>query len=199
MARGLQHEGASRSVDEEVWDEMRNYKKCLHRMAAKDGQRYVFLETALGLGTPGRQKKHCFLEAVPVSEEVFDDAPIYFKKVNHTSRIHSTASFVLALRYTCTVLCCALRYHTLLLSVLLPTVSLWHTQGLEEADYECSRHQAKSVVDTVVDATAAITVVCQVLPCGMPRVWRRQRTSGASTRRRVSSIQGPRGSGAPSQ
>ncbi|KAF2296936.1 hypothetical protein GH714_013384 [Hevea brasiliensis] len=43
----MQHESATRSVDNYVWEEIRNFKKCLIMMFAKQGKDLVFLETAI--------------------------------------------------------------------------------------------------------------------------------------------------------
>ena len=73
-----QHQGSTRSVDEDVWEEIRNFKKCLLKMFAARGQEPIFLETAVGLD---KQKRHCMIECVPVGAMDAQDAPIYFKKV----------------------------------------------------------------------------------------------------------------------
>lgn len=62
-----------------MWDEMRNFKKCLVKMWAAEGKEILFLETATQLQ---RQKRHCIVEAVPVPAGVASrQAPLYFKKV----------------------------------------------------------------------------------------------------------------------
>ncbi|KAH9604035.1 hypothetical protein KSS87_015021 [Heliosperma pusillum] len=48
----LQHELATRMVDDNVWEEIRNFKKCLIMMFAKQGKEVIFLETVLWLSTP---------------------------------------------------------------------------------------------------------------------------------------------------
>ncbi|GAQ78864.1 hypothetical protein KFL_000200160 [Klebsormidium nitens] len=74
----MAHEVASRHLDEDVWDEVRNFKKCLVKMWASDGKEVLFLETATQLQ---RQKRHCVVEAVPVPAGVASrQAPLYFKK-----------------------------------------------------------------------------------------------------------------------
>ncbi|KAH7296365.1 hypothetical protein KP509_26G021000 [Ceratopteris richardii] len=45
----MQHEGASRNVDEDVWEEIRNYKKCLTNMFSKHNKDVLFMETAINL------------------------------------------------------------------------------------------------------------------------------------------------------
>lgn len=76
----MQHEVASINLDEDVWDEVRNFKKCLIKMWASEGREVLFLETAVQLQ---RQKRHCVIEAVPVPAGVASrQAPLYFKKVS---------------------------------------------------------------------------------------------------------------------
>ncbi|BFI32110.1 hypothetical protein AXG93_1520s1150 [Marchantia polymorpha subsp. ruderalis] len=73
----MQHEGATRNVDESVWQELRNFKKCLVQMFAKQGKEVLFLETAMELA---RQRRHCYIECIPVPSDAAKDAPLYFKK-----------------------------------------------------------------------------------------------------------------------
>ncbi|XP_073148161.1 uncharacterized protein [Henckelia pumila] len=73
----LQHESSTRTVDDNVWDEIRNFKKCLIMMFSKQERDVVFLETVLGLAY---QKRHCFVECVPLPREIAKQAPVYFKK-----------------------------------------------------------------------------------------------------------------------
>lgn len=76
----LQHESATRTVDNNVWDEIRNFKKCLIMMFAKQEKELVFLETVMGLG---QQRRHCLIECIPLPQELAKQAPLYFKKVRH--------------------------------------------------------------------------------------------------------------------
>ncbi|KAG8370348.1 hypothetical protein BUALT_Bualt14G0107600 [Buddleja alternifolia] len=73
----LQHESSTRSVDDNVWDEIRNFKKCLIMMFAEQEKDVVFLETVMGLA---RQRRHCLVECVPLPRDVAKQAPVYFKK-----------------------------------------------------------------------------------------------------------------------
>ncbi|KAJ6752198.1 hypothetical protein OIU85_002603 [Salix viminalis] len=43
----MQHDSSSRNVDNNVWDEIRNFKKCLIMMFSKQEKELVFLETAI--------------------------------------------------------------------------------------------------------------------------------------------------------
>lgn len=71
----MQHHVSSLDVDEDGWTEIRNFMKCLIRMAATRNQSMVFFETVLSL----RQQKHTYIEAVPIPNDVFAELPAYFK------------------------------------------------------------------------------------------------------------------------
>ncbi|CAL5392560.1 unnamed protein product [Camellia sinensis] len=72
-----QHESATRAVDNNVWDEIRNFKKCLIMMFAKQEKDVVFLETVMGLA---QQRRHCMVECIPLPQDIAKQAPLYFKK-----------------------------------------------------------------------------------------------------------------------
>nr|GMD12570.1 CWF19-like protein 2 [Ipomoea batatas] len=73
----MQHESATRSVDDNVWEEIRNFKKCLIMMFAKQEKDVVFLETVVGLS---KQRRHCLVECIPLPQDAAKQAPLYFKK-----------------------------------------------------------------------------------------------------------------------
>ncbi|KAJ4753476.1 CWF19-like protein 2 [Rhynchospora pubera] len=73
----LQHEAAARNIDNNVWEEIRNFKKCLLRMFAKQEKDVVFLETAIGFS---KQRRHCLIECIPIPSRLSNAAPMYFKK-----------------------------------------------------------------------------------------------------------------------
>ncbi|OAY80891.1 CWF19-like protein 2 [Ananas comosus] len=73
----LQHEAATRTVDQNVWDEIRNFKKCLLKMFSKQDKDVVFLETVIGLA---KQRRHCLIECIPIPYQLSRQAPMYFKK-----------------------------------------------------------------------------------------------------------------------
>lgn len=74
----MQHELATRTVENNVWEEIRNFKKCLIMMFAKQGRDVVFLGTVLGLA---QQRRHCLIDCVPLPQQIAKQAPLYFKKV----------------------------------------------------------------------------------------------------------------------
>ncbi|CAL5337510.1 unnamed protein product [Camellia sinensis] len=71
------HESTTRAVDNNVWDEIRNFKKCLIMMFAKQEKDVVFLETVMGLA---QQRRHCMVECIPLPQDISKQAPLYFKK-----------------------------------------------------------------------------------------------------------------------
>ncbi|CAN6327409.1 unnamed protein product [Urochloa humidicola] len=73
----LQHDSATRTVDQNVWEEIRNFKKCLLKMFAHQDKDVVFMETVINLA---RQQRHCMIECVPVPRAVSNMAPMYFRK-----------------------------------------------------------------------------------------------------------------------
>lgn len=73
----LQHESATRSVDDNVWEEFRNFKKCLIMIFAQQEKDCVFLETVMGLA---KQRRHCLVECIPIPRDVGKQAPLYYKK-----------------------------------------------------------------------------------------------------------------------
>uniref|UniRef100_A0A6N2MSN5 Cwf19-like C-terminal domain-containing protein n=1 Tax=Salix viminalis TaxID=40686 RepID=A0A6N2MSN5_SALVM len=73
----MQHDSSSRNVDNNVWDEIRNFKKCLIMMFSKQEKELVFLETVINLS---QQRRHCLIECIPLPREIAKQAPLYFKK-----------------------------------------------------------------------------------------------------------------------
>ena len=49
----INHCRSSRACDEQTWEEIRNFKKCLTRMFASQGNEACFLETCVGTGSGG--------------------------------------------------------------------------------------------------------------------------------------------------
>ncbi|KAL7423725.1 Pre-mRNA-splicing factor cwf19 [Cryptotrichosporon argae] len=71
-----QHYLSSLQMDDDDWDEVRNFMKCLMRMFHAQGQGVLFYETILSF----RQQRHTFIECVPVPHGLFEDMPAYFKE-----------------------------------------------------------------------------------------------------------------------
>ncbi|KAL5542163.1 hypothetical protein UlMin_009873 [Ulmus minor] len=73
----MEHVPSTRSADEYVWQEIRNFKKSLIRMFAKQEKDVVFLETVMNLS---QQRRHCLVECIPLPRDIAKEAPLYFKK-----------------------------------------------------------------------------------------------------------------------
>ena len=72
----MQHHLSSLEAEDDTWDEIRNFMKCLIQMAAAKGESMVFYETVLSL----KAQKHTFIEAVPVPADVQQILPGVFKE-----------------------------------------------------------------------------------------------------------------------
>ncbi|KAH9942920.1 CwfJ C-terminus 1-domain-containing protein-like protein [Amylocystis lapponica] len=72
----IQHHLATLEGDDDVWDEVRNFMKCLMRMFAEEDKGVVFYETVLSL----KRQNHTFIECVPLPWAQFEDLPGYFKE-----------------------------------------------------------------------------------------------------------------------
>ncbi|CAD6187846.1 unnamed protein product [Caenorhabditis auriculariae] len=72
----MAHVSSSIQLDENVWDEMRIWRKGLVAMWNEQGRDCVFLEMSRHVD----QNPHLVVECLPLPLEVGDLAPIYFKK-----------------------------------------------------------------------------------------------------------------------
>ncbi|EIN12832.1 hypothetical protein PUNSTDRAFT_82258 [Punctularia strigosozonata HHB-11173 SS5] len=72
----IQHHLTMLEGDDDVWDEVKNFMKCLMRMFAEQDKGVVFYETVLSL----KQQKHTFIECVPLPWEQFEEIPGYFRE-----------------------------------------------------------------------------------------------------------------------
>ncbi|XP_065855121.1 uncharacterized protein [Euphorbia lathyris] len=73
----MEHESSTRAIDNNAWEEIRNFKKCLIMMFAKQEKELVFLETVMDLA---KQRRHCLIECIPLPKKIAGAAPLYFKK-----------------------------------------------------------------------------------------------------------------------
>lgn len=64
------------SDQEAVWDEVRNFKKCLLKMAAEQGQRMVFLEASMDFTS----LRHAFIDCVALPADLGTDPQAFYKK-----------------------------------------------------------------------------------------------------------------------
>ncbi|WVQ93714.1 hypothetical protein IAU59_000791 [Kwoniella sp. CBS 9459] len=72
----LQHHMSMLEMEEDDWEEVRNFMKCLMKMHAQNNNGVIFFETVLSF----KHQKHTYIEAVPVPFEQFQDMPAYFKE-----------------------------------------------------------------------------------------------------------------------
>ncbi|KAI5454070.1 Pre-mRNA-splicing factor cwf19 [Naganishia albida] len=72
----LQHHLSLLELDDDGWDEIRNFMKCLMQMFAKENKGVLFFETVINL----KHQKHSYIEAVPLPANEFADAPAYFRE-----------------------------------------------------------------------------------------------------------------------
>lgn len=77
----IQHRTNLLECDDDEWEEMRNFMKCLTRMYHDQGRDVVFYENA---ANPGR-KPHAALNAVPIPFELGETAPAFFREAILTS------------------------------------------------------------------------------------------------------------------
>ncbi|PLW28198.1 hypothetical protein PCANC_17551 [Puccinia coronata f. sp. avenae] len=78
----MQHCLSSLELDDAVWDEIKNYMKCLMKMfAEKHDKGVVFYETVLSF----KYQRHTYIEAVPIPWDLFNDIPAYFRESINSS------------------------------------------------------------------------------------------------------------------
>ncbi len=70
------HVTAGTHLDEDVWQEVQEYRKALVRMFREKGEDCVFFETAVGF----KKHPHMVLECIPLPEDMGSMAPMYFQK-----------------------------------------------------------------------------------------------------------------------
>ncbi|KAI1789572.1 CwfJ C-terminus 1-domain-containing protein-like protein [Ganoderma leucocontextum] len=72
----ISHHLSTLEGDDDMWDEVRNFMKCLMRMFAEEDKGVVFYETVLTI----KAQKHTVIECVPLPWEQFELLPGYFKE-----------------------------------------------------------------------------------------------------------------------
>ncbi|MPC53198.1 CWF19-like protein 2 [Portunus trituberculatus] len=72
----IHHISCCVQAEEDLWDEVQNFRKSLVKMFASRGEDCIFFETVKRL----RHFPHMVLQCVPLPRETGDMAPIYFKK-----------------------------------------------------------------------------------------------------------------------
>ena len=72
----IQHRVNLLECDDDEWEEIRNFMKCLTRMYHDQGRDVVFYENAAHI----QRKRHASLEAVPIPFSLGETAPAFFKE-----------------------------------------------------------------------------------------------------------------------
>ncbi|KZT28863.1 hypothetical protein NEOLEDRAFT_1129124 [Neolentinus lepideus HHB14362 ss-1] len=72
----IQHHLVMLEGDDDVWDEVRNFMKCLMRMFAEEDKGVIFYETVISF----KQQRHTFVECVPLTWDRYDEIPGYFRE-----------------------------------------------------------------------------------------------------------------------
>lgn len=74
-----EHYSNSLVLDEDVYSEMRLWRKGLVAMWKAEGKDCIFIETAKNVASQG----HMSIECIPMPDEVGETAPIYFKVIKN--------------------------------------------------------------------------------------------------------------------
>lgn len=80
----MEHHRNTLECDDDEWEEIRNFMKCLTRMWSGYNRSVIFYENAVPTGGSG-DRMHACIYAVPVSAEVLDKAPAVFRESMETS------------------------------------------------------------------------------------------------------------------
>ncbi|KAJ1643595.1 Pre-mRNA-splicing factor cwf19 [Coemansia erecta] len=70
--------GSSLKCDDDMWDEIGNFMKCLIGTFASQNQGVVFLETVMS--TKPSKTRHCSIECIPLPMDKAAEAPAFFKE-----------------------------------------------------------------------------------------------------------------------
>ncbi|KAJ9479071.1 Cell cycle control protein [Pseudozyma hubeiensis] len=72
----MQHHLSLLEADDDTWEEMRNFQKCLAQLASSQGKVVVFYETLVSI----KAQQHAVMEAILLKKEVMDRLPGVFKE-----------------------------------------------------------------------------------------------------------------------
>ncbi|KAI0720519.1 CwfJ C-terminus 1-domain-containing protein-like protein [Cerioporus squamosus] len=72
----IAHHLSTLEGDDDMWDEVRNFMKCLMRMFAEEDKGVVFYETVMSI----KAQRHTYIECVPLPWDQFELLPGYFKE-----------------------------------------------------------------------------------------------------------------------
>lgn len=79
----LEHRKNTLECDDDEWEEIRNFMKCLTKMWAGYNRQVLFYENAVTIGNGDRM--HACIYAVPVKAEAMESAPVIFREAMETS------------------------------------------------------------------------------------------------------------------
>jgi len=72
----MQHYVSTLEADDDTWEEIKNFMKCLMQMAASRKEGVIFFETVKSI----KQQRHTVIESVSVDLGLFQELPGYFKQ-----------------------------------------------------------------------------------------------------------------------
>ncbi|KAJ3044780.1 hypothetical protein HDV00_000655 [Rhizophlyctis rosea] len=72
----VEHVLTTLECDDDAWDEIRNFQKCLIQMFSAENKGVIFMEQVINF----KWQKHAVIECIPVPMEKWEDAPAYFKE-----------------------------------------------------------------------------------------------------------------------
>ncbi|EGF78833.1 hypothetical protein BATDEDRAFT_35507 [Batrachochytrium dendrobatidis JAM81] len=72
----VQHSLTTLELEDNAWNEIRNFQKSLLRMASANNQGVIFMEQVINF----KSHKHTVIECIPVPMNLFEDAPAYYKE-----------------------------------------------------------------------------------------------------------------------
>eukprot|EP00892_Ulva_mutabilis_P010218 jgi/Ulvmu1/7569/UM037_0113.1 len=73
----VEHTVSFREADDDTYEELKNFQKCLIQMFAEKGLSCIFFETALKVK---ESRTHACVDCVPVNSDAFASAPMMFRK-----------------------------------------------------------------------------------------------------------------------
>ncbi|TPX47819.1 hypothetical protein SeLEV6574_g02444 [Synchytrium endobioticum] len=76
-----QHCLTTLECEDDVWEEIKNFMKCLIQMFAKENKAAIFMEQVINF----KWQRHTVIECVPIPADSYDDAPAFFKEAIMTA------------------------------------------------------------------------------------------------------------------
>ncbi len=72
----FQHCTTTLELEDDAWDEIRNFMKCLIRMFEAKNLGVVFMEQVVKI----KHEKHTFIECISLPKSIYQDSRAYFKE-----------------------------------------------------------------------------------------------------------------------